>query len=284
MDDRRFDALTRFFAGRRTRRQALVAAGASVGALRLASASAQDATPAASPVASAPRTQLLFVQTFGPGSLTPVDGTTDQLVLTADHLAGQTLYFSDRPARVVGMMSTERFFGESESGGLGFTPANPPNAALVVAGEGDAPTQIVVLELTDPSYDAANGQVRYTVRVLEEIEQLDLSLEELPLSAAEAALEFTAASLFIDDMPGPDPGLGKYDFQCLLSDNVTVVSDILIEYCVTGDTNCVAPCTSDDLTYWTDYCNQNYRAACNGTCNPAFLYPLPGLCSNLYVG
>jgi hypothetical protein len=281
MDGRRFDMLVRFFAARRTRRQALVAAGAGAAALRLGITSGDAATPVASPEAAGSRIQLLFVQTFGAGSLAPVDDTSDQLVLTADHLAGQTLFFSDRPARVVGMMPTERFFGPADAGGLGFTPADPPNAALVVAGEGDAPAQIVLIELTDPHYDAATGVVRYSVRVLDDMEEMALSLEQTPLPAAEAALEFSAASLFIDDMPGQNPDLGQFEFQCVLSDNTTIVFDSFIDYCIYDDVDCIAPCASDDLDYWTGYCNQK-SDECNGDCRAVFLYPTPGLCSNLY--
>jgi hypothetical protein len=179
------------------------------------------------------------------------------------------------------MMPTERFFGLDGSGGLGFTPANPPNAALVVASEDGSMTQMVVIELIDPHYDAWTGQVRYTVRVLEELEELDLALDQLPLSAAEAAIEFTAASLFIDDMPAPNPDLGPFETQCVLSDNTTVVWDGSIEYCQYDDLDCIAPCASSDLDYWTDFCNQK-SPECNGGCMAVFLYPLPGLCTNLY--
>lgn len=241
----------------------------------------QEATPVASPGATASHPELLFVQTFGSGSLTPVDGTPDRFVLTADHLAGQTLYFSDRPARVVGMMPTEKFFGPSETGGLGFTPADPPNAALVVAGAGDA-TQIVLLELTDPRFDAATGHVSYSVQVLEELEALDLSLEQEPLSAADAAMEFTAASLFIDDMPDPNPDLGSFGVSCMLSDDTTIVWNGFIDYCLDTNADCIHPCTSADLSYWTDFCNQQDPGRCNGGCLVVFLYPEPGLCSDLY--
>src|SRR5262245_1489539 len=73
---------------------------------------------------------------------------------------------SDRPDRIVGTVETARFLEA-----LGFTPANPPNAALVVrtpAGERD----VLVVELFNPVYTedfSADGgvSVMYEARVLD---------------------------------------------------------------------------------------------------------------------
>lgn len=98
----------------------------------------------------------MFVQTFGAGSIDAATDGVETLLLVADHLAGQTLFFSDRSDRIVGMVPTEQFLiGGARDEGLGFTPADPPNAALVLD---DGRT--LVVELIDPEYDAATGQAR----------------------------------------------------------------------------------------------------------------------------
>ena len=125
MNSSHFDIITRQFAARRTSRRAALAAGAGIVALGLAPAGAQDASPVVSD-STEEDVHFLFVQTFGAGSLTEA-GEDGVMSLVADHLLGQTLYFTDRPERTVGMVSTARFLGAGRTKeGLGFTPANPP--------------------------------------------------------------------------------------------------------------------------------------------------------------
>ena len=102
MESSRFDTISRLFATRRlSRRSALATGGAGLAAAALGSAaSAQDATPAATPVAETDHPSFLFVQSFGAGSIAAA--ANGQFTLTADHLTGQTIFFSDRPERIVG--------------------------------------------------------------------------------------------------------------------------------------------------------------------------------------
>ena len=246
-----FDLISRWLAERRSRRQALAAAGGGLAALGLGrGAVAQEG----SPVATGDRVPFMFVQTFGAGSLVPLADEDGTLVLEADHLAGQTIFFSDRPERIVGMVPTADFLGTgSQNGGLGFTPADPPNAALVL----DDGT-ITVVELIDPTYDAATGMVTYAVRVLEEVEQIDLQLQQVPLSAVEAVRDFTAASLFIDDCP---------DGNIVCSKDGTEISSFPSSFCFS--VFCCAPCHSADPSFWTDQCNEGY-AACDGKCRASY--------------
>ena len=114
MESSRFDTIARLFAERRlSRRTALATGGAGLAAEALGSAaSAQEATPSApvaSPVAEKDHPSFLFVQTFGAGEITAADN--GHLTLTADHLTGQTIFFSDRPERIVGTVPTEDFLG-----------------------------------------------------------------------------------------------------------------------------------------------------------------------------
>jgi hypothetical protein len=204
MNASRFDAIIRLFADRRTSRRTALAAGTSIVAAGLAPAAAQDAIPIAahdgSPVPSDTAGSFMFVQTFGAGSLAPKDGADDVLILTADHLAGQTLYFSDRHERNVGMVSTARFLGAGRTDdGLGFSPVDPPNAALVFE-PAPGETDIIVLELLNPQYDDAADTLIYDVHLLDTFDEEDgLSFQEAPRQPSPQGEEFTAGDLFIDD-------------------------------------------------------------------------------------
>ncbi len=45
---------------------------------------------------------MLFVQSFQSGSIAPVDGAEGRYTVTLEQGLGQTIYFSDRPERIVG--------------------------------------------------------------------------------------------------------------------------------------------------------------------------------------
>lgn len=202
MEASQFDRLTQRFAGRTSRRTALGTALASLALAHGSHASAQDATPddGEDPV-------FLFVQTAasGRGEINPAAGTPAAdgtptpgggapFLLTLEGHSGQTIYFSDRPDRIVGAAPTQTFLD-----GLGFSAANPPNAALVAefkAGDG-----VVVLELIEPVYDEATGTLAYGVKELatyagDNLEPVtrEQLIERLPA-------EFGPAALFIDDCP-----------------------------------------------------------------------------------
>ena len=117
MDPIRFDRLSKRFATRHTRRQAL-ATGVGLAAAGLFTTrltSAQDATPAATPVfPSDPHPsadgvvthpEYLFVQPFDGGTWAPKAGEDGTFVLTLTGAAAQTTYFSDRPERDTGRAS-----------------------------------------------------------------------------------------------------------------------------------------------------------------------------------
>ena len=295
MDPARFDRLTRVLAGQTTRRtalgSALAGALASVAgrprdyaAARAAIPAVTPATPGASPAAGA-KPVFMFVQTArsGRGEVNPaagivaasspsavgtpipggvpVPGGGAPFLLTLEGHTGQTIYFSDRPERIVGAAPSDKFLP-----GLGFTPANPPNAALVAefkSGQG-----VVVLKLIEPVYDVVSGTLIYGADTLQGYAGDNLA----PVTKAELTerlpATFGAAALFIDDCPvytncavqvwyiisgkqysrietvGPIPG-GPY------------------QACFNG-TAC-APCTTtfDDLYA---LCNNAYPDACEGLC------------------
>jgi hypothetical protein len=124
---------------------------------------------------------------------TPPGGAASFLLTLEGH-TGQTVYFSDRPDRIVGAVSTEAFLD-----GLGFAPANPPNAALVAEfarGQG-----VVVLELIEPAYTPETGTVIYGAEVLEAYEGENLTPVLAEQVAARLPADFGSAALFIDDCP-----------------------------------------------------------------------------------
>jgi hypothetical protein len=210
MDASRFDRLTRRLAGRTTRRTAV---GTSLFALALGGlnhvAAGHQATPApdATPVAEGEEPVFLFVQTFasGRGDINPAAGTPvaegtptpgpgggARFLVTLEGHTGQTIYFSDRPDRIVGATPTDDFLQE-----FGFYPDNPPNAALVAefkTGQG-----VVVLELIEPVYDADAGTVTYGAEVLEGYEGENLTPVFADQVADRLPAEFGPAALFIDD-------------------------------------------------------------------------------------
>jgi hypothetical protein len=240
MDHAGFDRFTRSVAQRLSRRHLVtggsVAATATMLRVFSPSVAAQGETPVATPVGderAAP--MFLFVQTAVSGSFTPAEpaagtpapGDGVGYRLTLEGHPGGTVYFSDRPERIVGDAPTQAFLD-----GLGFSPFDPPNAALVIdTGEGEQ--LVLVVELTDPRYDATSGTLIYGATLLAEYQGEGLQHLATQQQDMELPASFGRASLFIDDCPditqcwlddltsvGPIPG-GPYgqcwhwsDFAC----------------------------------------------------------------------
>jgi hypothetical protein len=283
MDTDRFDHLTRLFAGRTSRRVALgtALAGFSTGMLGN-SVAAQEATPA--PEATVAKEPVfMFVQTAlaGRGEANPAAGTPAadgtptagggaSYLLTLEGHSGQTIYFSDRPDRIVGAMPTGEFLE-----GLGFTPANPPNAALV--GEFEAGDGIVVLTLTDPVYDAETDTLTYGAELLEGFAGENLASVTQQQVEARLPAEFGAAALFIDDcpnytscsvevcasvvVPGDEP-----DVYCW-PETVGPIPSGPYKACFTPDKLSCTPCDTP-LDKLIVLCNSAYPAACEDRCVP----------------
>jgi hypothetical protein len=207
VDVSRFDQMTRHLGARVSRRTALGAGLAGLGLSLGNRVSAQQATPATL-AGEGDEPVFLFVQTAvsGRGELNPAAGTPEvdgtpvpaggaSLLVTLEGHSGQTIYFSDRPDRIVGATPTEQFLDT-----LGFSPTNPPNAALVAefqAGQG-----VVVLELIQPTYDPDTGTLTYGAEVLEGYEGENLTPVLTDQVAERLPAEFGASALFID---GYDP-------------------------------------------------------------------------------
>ena len=95
-----------------------------------------------------------------------------------------TLYFSDRPERVVGHMTTEQFVEEWNEGTDSFA-SDPPNAVLSFVEPGDDTPSDVVVVLRDPTI--GHDSISYAIDVLD---------GEMPAQAG-------ACTLFIDPIGRP---------------------------------------------------------------------------------
>ncbi len=105
-------------------------------------------------------------------------------------VAPLVVYFSDRPNRIAGHISVEKFLGTWGKGPDSFK-ADPPNATLSIFDKSG--NKNIVLELQNP--DLSDGKLTFDVRLLE---------GRLPPS-------FPAASLFIDMKFVL--GVGQWDYE-----------------------------------------------------------------------
>ena len=120
----------------------------------------QPAAPTVVEVEEAPapapdKLEFLFVQTADSAML--ADG-----VLRMGGVNPATIYFSDRPDRVAGHLTTEEFVATWGEGEDSFA-SNPPNATLSIL-TGDQPQEIVVT-ITEPRLE--DGDLVYNVSILE---------------------------------------------------------------------------------------------------------------------
>ena len=101
--------------------------------------------------------ESMFVQTAQ-----GIDSTGGTLTLRG--ITPSTLYFSDRPQRVVGHMTTEDFVDLWGAGDNSFE-TDPPNAVLAfLQPDADAPADAVIV-IKEPHL--TNGDLSYTIEVLE---------------------------------------------------------------------------------------------------------------------
>ncbi len=184
-----------------SRRRVLAATAlASLGGAALVArgASAQDASPV--PMDDDEAT-FLFVQSgFTSGILDKATDGVQSWLLVLQGAPAQTVFFSDRPQRIAGAMSTQQFLET-----LDFSSDDPPNAALVIGTEVGA--DVVILELTQPAYDADAGTLTYITKILD-VDMLETSgygFPTDPLGPDSYPAEFGPASLFIDSAVGCNP-------------------------------------------------------------------------------
>ncbi|MGC4105073.1 MAG: hypothetical protein QM753_01805 [Thermomicrobiales bacterium] len=256
----RFDSLSRVLAGRTTRRSvmrtgsAAVAGGATLAAFG-AHAAAQDATPAATPLASpvaetTEQVPFLFVQSASSATFAQAgDGGGHRLTLKGH--TGGTIYFSDRPERVFGEAPTQQFLD-----GLGFSPDNPPNAAIVTTNT-DGSGDVLIVELTDPVFDAASGELSYGVSALETYTGDGLAFAARQQQDLSLAADLGTTSLFIDDC-------SDKTIDCYTGCNANVGNLGKQGMCYKWNLVECVPCHGG----WSgtaDQCNETF-SECNGDC------------------
>jgi len=96
--------------------------------------------------------QLMFVQT---GDDVKVDDASKTLRLVK--VGQQTLYFSDRPARIAGHLKMAEYLEEwTKQAGKNNFGANPPNAVLSVYEAGQPDSTLAVVEITHPKVEGAD--------------------------------------------------------------------------------------------------------------------------------
>ena len=111
-----------------------------------------------------PQASLLFVQMAQKIDYKKTDAASG--VMTLYDVPTQTMFFTDRPNRVVGNVPTSAFVSRwtTDKGPNGFA-TNPPNAAVTVFQPDGAKTAIV--ELSNPRLDG--NKLSYDVKVLQGI-------------------------------------------------------------------------------------------------------------------
>jgi hypothetical protein len=199
------------------------------------------------PAVTAPSSSFLFVQNATSGEMILVEGTDDVYSLVLRGVSPSTVYFSDRPERIVGQVPTGRFLE-----GLGFADDNPPNAALDLAIGNKS--DIVVVELRNPRYDGNLGELRYDVQVLKTAEGALAEFSGRNVAAVPATFE--GASLFIDDCADDQ-------LYCYRRSDTKYVGKITVGFCWSFGQIACHPCHK--FSSYNDQCNSDYKV-CGGDC------------------
>ena len=247
-----FDGLTRALGRRTTRRSAIAGGmvGIAAGIATRRHAAAQDATPVAFPDDPHPSagtdptgTEFLFTQSFQSGTWAPKAGEEGVYTLTLSDVPSQIVYFSDRPERIFGVAPTQQFLD-----GLGFTPANPPNAALVAQSDtGSADEEVLVIELLNPVYDPDTATMTYDAKILADYSGHGLAHAAHRQSDYSLPESFAHGSLFIDDCTILESEcMGSHDNFCGYA---------YIQACWDASVNACVPCPGDEDI---DSCLQRY--------------------------
>jgi hypothetical protein len=90
--------------------------------------------------------------------------TTNNGSVTLHGLAHQTLFFADRPQRVVGHLTSKKFVDEWGDGEDSFEK-DPPNAVVSFLEDGDVVPEEVTMTISEPQLDG--DTLTYKVNVLD---------------------------------------------------------------------------------------------------------------------
>jgi hypothetical protein len=128
---------------------------------------------------------FLFIQSAQSGSVSEVNDTTSNVEL--NDVSDETIFFSDRPDRIVGSANTTDFIGNWSLGPDNFA-VDPPNAVLVVDDEIQQRQDYAIIELFNPQYDPEANTLRY-----------DIIAENATTTSIDLPSEFGQSTLVIDD-------------------------------------------------------------------------------------
>jgi len=146
----------------------------------------------------------IFLQEGASGSLVAND--SGDYTLTISDVLPCTVYFADRLSKNSGFIPLDKFID-----GFSWIPEDPPNAAIILREEDDE-QDIVVVDLTAPLYDEAEGTLQYSVNVIDQYEARSEYLQQVqPHADASIPDTFGAVLLVIDDCPclwAPAQGCG----------------------------------------------------------------------------
>ena len=191
---------------------------AAIALLAIAAPSASADTVASLPSGAS----VLFALEARSGSFTRVPDRPHQYTLILRGVARGTTWFTDRPQREAGRVTTRSLLGSWRR--LGFA-AEPPNAAVVLD-DGRRARDTVALELRLRSRDNRRRTARFRVRVLPGLgpglSRLNRRLDRrLPK-------HFAGASLFIDSVTSTSCTIGQprlFGFSHLVDDSSHIPAD-----------------------------------------------------------
>ncbi len=170
-----------------------------------------DATPDTTedsderPLLYDPQIEYMFVQTAQSATVTTVD---NKLMLNLVGVNANTVYFTNRPARITGMALTSKFlkgFCFSDTIYQASSKArkdnhNPPNAAIIF-NDATGKQNVAVVELMTPDYDSLAQTLNYPIVVLDNYEGETFATHVKNGVQKELPASMTDVSLFIDDCP-----------------------------------------------------------------------------------
>ena len=111
-------------------------------------------------------TQLLYTQTAESAKIVPDPTQPGWFILTLQQVDPKTVWFTDRPKRLAGMLSTQQFVQQWGEGQDSFEN-NHPNASIIAVKNHHGKMQYYgEFELTHPQYNVATETLTYEVKAI----------------------------------------------------------------------------------------------------------------------
>lgn len=143
---------------------------------------------------AAARPSLFYLMIGSSGTFAGTEGQPNRFALTITGLNPDVVYFSDHPNRIAGHEDLATFIDGWQTNGF---VEDPPNAALILHEE-DETRDVMIVELTGPSYDASADTLTFTATVL--TDAVTGGLADYAAKADDALPEsFAKCALLIDN-------------------------------------------------------------------------------------